>query len=210
MAISLADLEEHLLIGSTLVEGSTLSEAEARDVLAGKTVSGHRVEEARELICYRAATVWLLGELERSPYLSVDLVLGFHARLMAGAAVPGGTFKAYANYTLRTDGQRYDYVAPSLVEAAMREWLDAFNAEPRDPYDGAAALYARFQHIHPFDDGNGRVGRLLIAYWLAYKHGLTFRFYAADKLEHLRAIEQTDLGQHSALVQFFRDRTRSS
>jgi hypothetical protein len=37
---SLKDLEEHLLIGSTLVEGSTLSETEARQILAGRMVSG--------------------------------------------------------------------------------------------------------------------------------------------------------------------------
>ncbi len=40
MRWSLKDLEEWLLIGSTLVEGSTLSEQDARDVLAGRTVSG--------------------------------------------------------------------------------------------------------------------------------------------------------------------------
>lgn len=46
MSFRLEDLEERLLIGSTLVEGSTLTEQEARDVLAGRTVSGHPIREA--------------------------------------------------------------------------------------------------------------------------------------------------------------------
>lgn len=65
MRWSLKDLEEWLLIGSTLVEGSTLSEQEARDVLAGRTVSGHPAHEARELINYRSATAWLLEQVEQ-------------------------------------------------------------------------------------------------------------------------------------------------
>jgi hypothetical protein len=69
---SLKDLEEWLLIGSTLVEGSTLSEEEARAVLAGRTVSGHPVSEARELLNYRAGTAWLMEQLERSPWLCLD------------------------------------------------------------------------------------------------------------------------------------------
>ncbi len=70
MRWSLASLEKHLLIGSTLVEGSTLSEDEAASVLAGRTVSGHPVQEIRELLNYRAAVQWVMGELEATPFVS--------------------------------------------------------------------------------------------------------------------------------------------
>src|SRR6266511_438880 len=53
MAWTLEELEERLLIGSTLVEGSTLSEEEAHQILRGRTVAGHPVREARELLHYR-------------------------------------------------------------------------------------------------------------------------------------------------------------
>src|SRR5207249_885995 len=84
MRWSLESLEKHLLIGSTLVEGSTLSEEDAEHVLAGRTISGHPIHELRELLNYRAAVEWLMKELLVSPFLSVDLVLGFHRRLFAG------------------------------------------------------------------------------------------------------------------------------
>lgn len=203
MRWSLKDLEEWLLIGSTLVEGSTLSEEEARDVLAGRTVSGHPAHEARELINYRSATAWLLERLEQVPWLSQDLVLGFHARLLGGLSEEAGRFKSQRNYTLRSDGRRYDYLAPAAVPEAMREWIERFNSESTgDAPSRAAELYAEFQRMHPFQDGNGRIGRLLLAYWFHWRHGLAFRFFAADRLEHLRALEAADTGDLSALASF--------
>jgi Fic family protein len=208
MRWSLKDLEEWLLIGSTLVEGSTLSEQEARDVLAGRTVSGHPVREARELLNYRAGTAWLLGQLEQVPYLSQDLVLEFHRRLLEGLSDEPGRFKSRQNYTFRSDGTRHDYLHPGRVPEAMSEWLETFNAPPSGAMAReAAALYAEFQRIHPFEDGNGRIGRLLLAYWLHWKHGLAFRFVAADRLDHLRAIEASDLGDLAPLTSFLEART---
>jgi Fic family protein len=204
---SLKDLEEWLLIGSTLVEGSTLSEEEARAVLAGRTVSGHPVSEARELLNYRAGTAWLMEQLERSPWLSQDLLLGFHQRLLDGLSDEAGRFKSRQNYTLRSDGTRHEYLHPARVADAMQSWLEKFNTSSGHAGDGAASLYAEFQHIHPFADGNGRIGRLLIAYWLHWKHELGFRFVAADRLEHLRAIEATDDGNRSLLTAFIEQRT---
>jgi Fic family protein len=203
MRWSLKDLEEWLLIGSTLIEGSTLSEQEARDVLAGRTVTGHPVREARELINYRAGTAWLLEQLERVPYLSEDLVLGFHRRLLEGLSEQAGCFKSTQNFTRRSSGTRHDYLHPGRVREAMRDWLERFNtSQGGEAAATAASLYAEFQRIHPFEDGNGRIGRLLVAYFLHWKHSLTFRFVAADRLEHLRAIEATDDVDLSLLSSF--------
>jgi Fic family protein len=160
---SLKDLEEWLLIGSTLVEGSTLSEAEARAVLAGRTVSGHPVSEARELLNYRAGTAWLIEQLERSPWLSQDLVLGFHQRLLDGLSDEAGRFKSRQNYMLRSDGVRHEYLHPARVAEAIRAWLERFNMPSERPGADAASLSAEFQRIHPFADGNGRIGRVLWA-----------------------------------------------
>jgi len=206
MTLDLKQLEEHLLIGSTLVEGSTLTESEARAVLDGKTISGHPASEARELTCYRLATEWLLEQVTQVPFLSLDLVLGFHARLTAGSP-DAGRFKTHANYTFRMDGSRHDYLAPHLVGDALLDWVGRFNQE--SAFEAAVRLYADFQQIHPFRDGNGRVGRILTAYWLHWKHGLLFRFYAKDKRDHLRAIEASDHGDLSLLVEFFRSRVSS-
>src|SRR6266566_5179715 len=104
MAWTLEELEERLLIGSTLVEGSTLSEEEAHQILRGRTVAGHPVREARELLNYRAATGWLLEKLTESPFISLDLVIEYHHRLMQGLSDEAGRLKTRANYILLADG----------------------------------------------------------------------------------------------------------
>jgi Fic family protein len=205
---SLDDLEERLLIGSTLVEGSTLTEEQARHVLRGRTVAGHPVRETRELVNYRAATAWLMDRLDESPYLSTDLLLEYHARLLHGLSDAAGAFKAHQNFTVRSDGSRHAYLHPSQVREAVQSWVEDFNhGPPGEAPPRAALLYAHFQQIHPFDDGNGRIGRVLIAYWLHWKHRLAFAFHASDKLAHLRAIEATDQGDLEALERFLAERT---
>jgi Fic family protein len=203
---SLSYLEEHLLIGSTLVEGSTLTEAEARDVLAGRTISGHPVREHREIHNYRAAIAWLMRELASSPFLSTDLIRDLHRRLMTGLDLEAGEWKSHTNFTIRSTGERHDYGHPARVEDAMLEWTASYNEAPAsgDAAAQAAELYARFQQVHPFQDGNGRIGRLLIAYFLHWKHASSFRFYASHKVAHLRAVEATDEGDLWPLIALFR------
>jgi Fic family protein len=209
MSWKLEDLEQTLLIGSTLVEGSTLSEAEARQVLAGRTVQGHPITEIRELLNYRAAVEWLMSQLTQAPYLSRDLVLGFHQRLFVGFPGEHGRWKTHQNYTYLSNGNRFDYAHPSLVEKEMREWTERFNSQSPDgaATEDAARLYHEFQCIHPFDDGNGRIGRILIAYWLHWKAKLSLKFQLKDKAEHLAALERADAGDLTPLTRFFKKRT---
>lgn len=209
MSWKLEDLEQTLLIGSTLVEGSTLSEREATQVLAGRTVQGHPIAEIRELLNYRAAVEWFIGQMTRTPYLSLNLILDFHQRLFSGFPGIHGRWKIHQNYTYLSNGSRFDYAHPALVEGAMREWVELFNSKPNVPKnssEAAARLYHEFQRIHPFDDGNGRIGRILIAYWLHWKENLSFRFHLNDKAEHLIALESADAGDFATLQRFFKKR----
>ncbi|HEY3236274.1 MAG TPA: Fic family protein [Polyangiaceae bacterium] len=203
----LEDLEEHLLIGSTLVEGSTFTEDEAREVLRGRTVTGHPIREHRELVNYRAAAEWFMREVRASPYMSVDVVRDLHRQLLFGLTDNAGCFKTQRNYTFRSNGSRHQYDPPDRVLPALTDWVTEYNhGAPAEPAPQSAKLYATFQQIHPFTDGNGRIGRLLIAYFLYWKHSMLFRFYARDKIEHLSALEASDDGKLGPLIDFFQAR----
>lgn len=208
MSWNIKYLEDSLLIGSTLVEGSTLTESEAHEVLRGRTIVGHPVSEIRELLNYRSAIEWLAVQVEASPYLSEELILLFHRRLFEGFPEAQGQFKSHANYTYRTDGSRHDYTKPSRVKAAIAQWLVQFNELDAVTHAAqkAAKLYYDFENIHPFEDGNGRIGRVLVAYWLHWKSRLRFSFYLKDKLEHLFALEAANQGDLTQLELFFERR----
>ena len=209
MSWNLKSLEESLLIGSTLVEGSTLSEAEARQVLQGKTVQGHPLSEVRELLNYQMSTAWLIRELEQSSYLSVDLILGYHLRLFQGFPGQSGQWKTNANYTYLSDGTRYDYISPHRVEQSVLEWVESFNhGDPNPTEEKAAQLYYGFEEIHPFEDGNGRIGRILLSYWIHWKFRKSWKFLLADQTQHLKALEAANQNDFKPLSQFFKERIR--
>lgn len=206
MGWNIVDLESQLLIGSTLVEGSTLTEAQAREVLRGRTLVGHPIHETRELLNYRAAVEWLMETVQTVPYISADVIQQFHARLFQGMGGEKGRWKTQANFTYLSTGERFDYAKPADVPTRMGKWIEAFNLG-----DGsiarAAELYFEFQRIHPFEDGNGRMGRIFIAYWLHWKCGRGFVFQLKDKLEHLTALESAGRGDFATLRRFFEERT---
>lgn len=211
MRWKLDSLQESLLIGSTLVEGSTLTENESRQILAGKTIAGHPISEVRELLNYRSSVEWLMRELDKSPFISLDLILEFHARLFTGFPGDHGRWKSMQNFTYRSDGSRFDYEAPARVDSALRSWLEKYNTEPKtklDPSVLVAELYYEFERIHPVEDGNGRIGRILLAYWLHLRFESLFSFQLKDKLDHLKALESANQGDLKALQSFFKKRIK--
>lgn len=73
----------------------------------------------------------------------------------------------------------YDAVKPELVKTEMDKFLDWFNTENSlDPVLKAAIAHFWFIIIHPFDDGNGRIGRVLTDMLLARAEGSCERFYS--------------------------------
>ena len=210
MSWKIKDLERALLVGSTLVEGSTLSEREAIQVLAGKTIQGHPIQEIRELLNFRSAVEWLIQQFEKAPFLSIDLLLEFHKRLFLGFPGEHGQFKSQQNYTYLLDGSRQDYSHPALVKGEISTWVEHFNSATKtpDPALTAAELYFEFQRIHPFEDGNGRIGRVLVAYWLHWKAKSSFTFMLKDKTDHLKALAEASKGNLNLLKTFFKKRIK--
>ncbi len=130
-----------------------------------------RAPDTREVRNYVRAHQYGLAKLDSLP-LSLRLIRGIHKRLMTG--VRGrerhpGQFRTYQNWIGAPEGIDATYVGPPVPE--MLERLDDFEHFLHDrslrPLIQAAVLHYQFEAIHPFGDGNGRVGRLLVALFLA-------------------------------------------
>lgn len=95
----------------------------------------------------------------------------------------------------------YEAVKPELVKAEMDKFLVWFNNENRlDPVLKAAIAHFWFIIIHPFDDGNGRIGRAIIDMLLARAEGSGERFYSMSSqilIERKRYYEVLQKVQHS-------------
>lgn len=127
--------------------------------------------DTREVRNYIRAHEHGLKRLDSLP-LSLRLIRELHRQLMTG--VRGrerhpGEFRTYQNWIGAPDGRDATYVGPPVP--AMRERLDDFeqflHTRSLRPLVQAAVLHYQFEAIHPFGDGNGRVGRLLVALFLA-------------------------------------------
>lgn len=175
---------------SSRIEGTQTSMS---DVYAAEAEQLELIEarDYREVLNYVRAYEWGLASLDELP-LSFRLIKGLHQRLMAG--VRGherhpGEFRRYQNWIGGGSGADARYVPPPVPQ--MLERMDDFerfvNERPLRPLVQAAVLHYQFEAIHPFGDGNGRVGRLLVSLFLA-QSGLLPQplLYLSEYLEHYR------------------------
>lgn len=126
-------------------------------------------EAAREVGNYGHALEWGVEEIKTRP-LATNLIIGLHYRLLSGVrgTHSAGRFKDRPNGIGNSHGQDLrDAViifsspqeAPGLV-AELERYIHSDNPEPK--LVQCALTHYQFETIHPFGDGNGRVGRLLI------------------------------------------------
>ncbi len=141
--------------GSLAIEGSTLTLEQVTAVVAGKRVLGsaREVQEVRGAVAaYDQLSAW-------DPAKRADL-LAAHSVLMAGLVDRPGHFRTTAAGIQR--GDQLVHVAPPAgqVRALMNDLLAWLKATGDHPLIAACVFHYEFEFIHPFVDGNGRMGRL--------------------------------------------------
>ena len=119
-----------------------------------------------------------------------------------------GEYKINANNPLTNNGEVHEYCPYEHVDSEM-ENLMRFHQKNLQrqvhPVIQAAWLHQNFIAIHPFQDGNGRVGRALSTMVLRKENFLPFTVSLADKPHYLRCLDAGNRGNLSPLVEFFID-----
>lgn len=111
--------------------------------------------------------------------------------------VHAGRYKTRPNSVMTRYGERLDYASPEETQALMTDLVDWFNEEEAkgklSPVQLAALFHYRYIRIHPFEDGNGRIARLLVNYILS-RHGWPMIVVRSrDKSKYLDALHQSDI-----------------
>ena len=116
-----------------------------------------------------------------------------------------GKFKQLPNNPLRQDGTLIEYCPPIHVETEM-EHLLTLNEELENQKIHPAIIAAWFHHcfsiIHPFQDGNGRMSRLLTSIILIKHNLLPFTVIREEKKRYIESLENADKGDFNSLVSF--------
>lgn len=159
---------------SSRIEGTRTTLGELLATEAGATVE-RSPADLHEVGNYVTALEYGLERLDSLP-LSLRFVRELHERLMRGvrgdSATPG-EFRRSQNWIGSPGSTLADatYVPPppSEMMACLSAWERFLHDESLPPLVHAALVHAQFEAIHPFLDGNGRVGRLLITLLLAQR-----------------------------------------
>jgi Fic family protein len=149
--------------------------------------------DIQEIINYRTALRFAEKALKARPF-NLSLLLELHAILLdsvRGRDKERGRFRTRQNWigSLDTPIEKADFVPPDpmFLMEHLDNWEKYYHTDRPDPLVQLAIIHAQFEIIHPFLDGNGRIGRILIPIYL-YEKKLLSRpmFYLSEYFEEHR------------------------
>ena len=199
---------------SNHIEGNTLTYEQTEMLLMfGKVVESANMKDLEEM---KASNVGLkmIKEmaLDKEQPLTEYFIRTLHQTLLredytvyrqlpdgtnTSYVVNAGQYKTRPNSVITATGERFEYASPEETPALMTDLIQWYNeAEAKgdlSPIELASLFHYRYIRIHPFEDGNGRVSRLLVNYIL-YRHGYPMIVVkSADKDNYLTALNLCDV-----------------
>ncbi|MBR4066061.1 MAG: Fic family protein [Bacteroidaceae bacterium] len=154
-----------LTYNSNRIEGSRLTHEQTRFIFETNTVGVEgealRVDDIIETTNHFRCFDLVIDRAQER--LNEGLIKELHALLKRSTSDSGKAWFAVGEYKrLPNEVGGNDTVAPEDVPLAMRALLKEYNAIKRKSFEDIIDFHQRFEAIHPFQDGNGRVGRLLM------------------------------------------------
>jgi len=195
-AILLSPMTTQEAVLSSKIEGTQASLDDVLKFEAGdKPKEESLSDDVQKILNYRQALNEAVPALQKRPF-NLNLLKSLHATLLAGVRgndKARGRFRPVQNWIGRPGQsiEKASYVppAPERVLEFMDAWEKFYHADSPDPLVQLAMVHAQFELIHPFLDGNGRLGRILIPLFLTEKGVLEQpMFYLSAYLEKKRTI----------------------
>ena len=199
---------------SNHIEGNTLTYGQTELLLLfGKVIGEADFHHCEEMKASNVGLqMMLLESTENKQPLTQNFIRTLHRTLLREdytvyRTLPGGVqtsytihagqYKTRPNSIITRYGDRFEYASPEETPALMTDLVDWYNeAEQKgtySPIELAILFHYRYIRIHPFEDGNGRIARLLMNYILA-RHGYPMIVVRSRLKNHyLEALHEADL-----------------
>ena len=146
---------------SNAIEGNTLTLKETAMALEGMTIDQKPLKDHFDAVGHRDAFLYVQDIAQKDMPLSESVIKNIHALVLMNRPEDKGV---YRRIPVRIMGAYIEPVQPYLIEPKMAELLTADNERKGAIHDieRIARFHLEFEGIHPFIDGNGRTGRLLM------------------------------------------------
>lgn len=153
-------LVEHTY-NSNAIEGNTLTLQETALVLQGITIDRKPLKDHLEAVGYKEAFQYVEELAKQDKQLTEFEIKSIHSFVLADRPEDKGTFR---RVNVRIAGAMTEPVQPYLIELKIEELLEDYKnwVQTMHVVERVALFHLRFESIHPFIDGNGRTGRLLM------------------------------------------------
>jgi Fic family protein len=189
--------------GTNAIEGNTLTRRDVeRLLLERRSVANRPVPDVLETLQHEAAFRSLMDR--RSAPLNGGTALDLHRTVFQGVLPAAGTWR---RVNVGITGARFTPPRMEKVESSMDEWEKEYarrDLRAADVFALAAWMHFQFETIHPFEDGNGRVGRLLLNLHFLRHNWPPVHVLPPDRTRYLKALDAGHSSGLEVLEEFLR------
>ena len=195
----LKDLLVRMAHHSTAIEGNTLTQEEVISILIYNYIPEEmNKREYYEVKNFKKAFEYIDESLQNNKNISIEFIKKLHSIIMDNILDNAGEFKKTENIIV---GANFVPTKPYLVQIELKEMLD--NLEFRlinskcieEKIEAIISEHIKFEKIHPFSDGNGRIGRLLMMYSCLREEIVPFVITKEEKNKYINLLAQEDISQ---------------
>ncbi len=195
--------------GTNAIEGNTLTLDEVTKVIeSGLTVPNRPIRDLMETIQLRAA----LAEVVSGKIYEVNMksALNLHDIIFHGILLDAGQWRMV---NVRILGSKHSPPRVEKLISLLQEWEQHYvtmEMRREDVFSQAAEMHFGFESIHPFSDGNGRVGRLLLNIHFLNHNWPLIHILPRDRRAYIHALESAYVNGMDKLTEFLKINMASS
>ena len=188
---------------SNAIEGSRMTIKQTDAAIKGRKVKGREFFEILEAVNHHNALTYLLGVIKPGFRIDENLILKLHSIVIYNFdnKLPGKYRTGHVNLT----NTEKPLPSAQMVPLKMKKLISGINIYGKDVVGKIASDHYEFESIHPFFDGNGRVGRLIMMAQLLSKGYPPAVIQVEDRYKYYMALGKGDMGDFRSMAQMVCD-----
>ena len=198
------DLNVRMTHHSNAIEGNTLTLNETASIILDDTIpNAMSKREFLEVLNHSDALKFLLSELKNNT-IDIYMIKEINKILLNRLNHNGGNFKTDYNYIRGAD---FETASPSETPYKIKEWFENMDYQLKNSNSDSEKLkiilenHIKFERIHPFSDGNGRTGRLIMLALMLENNLTPFVITVEDRAKYMDILRSQNIESFINLVE---------